>query len=522
MPYRSSIFSQRILLATFHLLVIVLVGLHLVVLQLPPTDTPIPNLDDPEAAWWGFWPATYLPDEIGFVIAVLFVGGIIVWWLREWHWHSNATEFVHPASAGRSTFFQYAPLHVAISHNRLLSIILLVIAVFLAVSFFIFPIAHTRWGDADILSRAIAWPDPTLRLTHSWQAPLDVWLHSQLWLALHQQAGWTDATPTYQILSPIAGFIYLGVTVALSQSGWPSVNWLTFGLLVSLGLIQLFFGYIENYSFAAAGVLLYLWLGLRLLRRKENLWLPALCLGVTMSLHPSTGILLPSLLYLGVCQASRRNTVFPIGTFAQMALPIFFMFGITTWIMERGGHGLIAWFTKDRPGGGDGRWFVPIVEVSTRWEHYTMFSWLHIRDFLNQQILVAPVVLPSLLIIMAFYWNNRKKHSESSARDLDHSTLGPSYALLLSVTQERLFLTIASIFYLGLTFVWNPDYGGQRDWDLFSLAALPTTLLLAWHLPSVFSLLRYLIAAALPLLLFQILHTLTWVYQNTLPWAWPE
>ena len=31
---------------------------------------------------------------------------------------------------------------------------------------------------------------------------------------------------------------------------------------------------------------------------------------------------------------------------------------------------------------------------------------------------------------------------------------------------------------IGCSRLWNPDYGGQRDWDLFSLA-IPATLLLA-------------------------------------------
>ena len=70
-------------------------------------------------------------------------------------------------------------------------------------SFFLFPVVHTRWGDAYMLAKSIAWPDLSLRLTHSWQAPLDVFLHSQVWLALNEQRGWQDdATGVYLLLSP--------------------------------------------------------------------------------------------------------------------------------------------------------------------------------------------------------------------------------------------------------------------------------------------------------------------------------
>src|SRR5690606_11645343 len=69
----------------------------------------------------------------------------------------------------------------------------------------------------------------------------------------------------------------------------------------------------------------------------------------------------------------------------------------TLLLMELGGHGVQALLTTDRPGGGDARWFVPLWETTTRWEHYTLLSWPHLRDLLNEQRLVAPVVLPSLL-----------------------------------------------------------------------------------------------------------------------------
>ena len=140
-----------------------------------------------------------------------------------------------------------------------------VVTVVLVAAFYLFPIAHTRWGDAFMLAKGIAFPDPSVRLTHSWQAPLDVFLHAQTWLALHGPLGWEDAMPAYRLLSPLAGLIYLLVALALSRQfdrHHLAPPWLTYGMLATLGLLQLFFGYVENYSFAAAGILAYLWLGL--------------------------------------------------------------------------------------------------------------------------------------------------------------------------------------------------------------------------------------------------------------------
>ncbi|RME54348.1 MAG: hypothetical protein D6790_16830 [Caldilineae bacterium] len=465
-------------------------ALHLYVRTLPATPTPLPGPGDPESRWWGLWPATYPPGWLVWLGAGVVLAAVI-WGQRH----------VRRPVASSET-----PPHLPFW-------LLGAAALALFGSFFLFPIVHTRWGDAYLLSRALAWPDPELRLTHSWQAPLDVFLHSQVWLHFHQVLGWgADAAPVYRLLSPLAGGLYLLAVLGLAQEDAQTPNWLTFGLLSSLGVIQLFYGYVENYSFAAAGILGYLWLGLRTLRGKAPLWLAALILAVTNGLHPSTVVYAPSLLYLG-WRAWRRPSAHgaegqPAWRIALTVVgPMFLVAGGVILLMETGGHGLGALLTDDRPGGGDGRWLVPLFTTSTRWEHYTMFSWPHLRDFLNEQMLVAPGASPALLItalFMGMAWLVGDKQKQA----------------LLGKDTETRFLLWAAGCHLLLTWVWNPDYGGQRDWDLFSLAAIPTALLLARTLPRVLSR-RALTPATLPLLLLQALHAAAWIYQNRLPWNWP-
>jgi hypothetical protein len=178
-------------------------------------------------------------------------------------------------------------------------------------------------------------------------------------------------------------------------------------------------------------------------------------------------------------------------------------------LMTYGGHGLYTLLTTDRPGGSDASFFVPLWKTSSRWQHYTMFSWAHLRDFLNEQMLVAPVVLPSLL------WIAGRQLVVGSKENLAPcpSPLAP---------RQLRFLLICTLSYLLFVWVWNPDYGGQRDWDLFSPAVLPATLLLITLLPRVLPTRRYLLAGAMPLIMVQWLHTAAWLYQNTLPWSWPK
>jgi len=490
-----SIRRQRVVVAGLHFIALLLMGLQLYVRTLPATPIPIPEADHAESVWWGLWPVTYAPTWAVSIAVVLIVGWIVIWWIIEWRTHTK------PIPNTRSTNVPYAILWI--------SLLLLLLA------FYAFPIAHTRWGDAYLLSKAIGWPDPALRLTHSWQAPLDVFLHSQVWLYFHAGMAWEDAIPVYQLLSPLAGLLYLGAAFRLACEQRVAPSWLTFGLLTSLGVLQLFFGYIENYSFAAAGILLYLWLGLRTIAGKTPLWITASALALTHAFHPSTVVLAPSLLYCGwhclrIPQPKPRNNrqwraVLLI--ILSIGLPMLLVGLGVVGLMESGGHGIDVLTSSDRPGGGDARPFVPLWAISTRWEHYTMFSWLHLRDFLQQQLLVAPVVLPSLLLVLIATlapWYTKSKLDDAQ----------PSAVLR--------FLLLAAFGYLLFTWVWNPDYGGQRDWDLFSLAAIPTSLLLAATLTKRFSDQRYLQAGTIPLLMLQWLHLAAWVYQNTLPWQWPS
>ncbi len=182
-------------------------------------------------------------------------------------------------------------------------------------------------------------------------------------------------------------------------------------------------------------------------------------------------------------------------------------------LMELSGNGLAALTSTDRPGGGDGRLLVPLFETTTRWEHYTMFSWAHLVDWLNMQMLTAPVTLGGLAIVGAALLAERLR-ANSQAGTAKHAEAS-------SEGRALRFLALCTGLYWLFTWVWNPDYGGQRDWDLFSLAAIPSTLLLARLLPRALPDRNQLAQAGLMLTTVSAMHTMAWIYQNTLPWEWP-
>ena len=506
---------QRILVLGLHLIALGLLALQAYVRRFPPTATAIPEPDTPEALWWGLWPITYLPAWAFALGAIAIIVGIAYAWWRELTPRAPAGTHGrqrHSTPASRTCWPLCPPCSWSPSS----------------------PFRSCIPAGAMPTSCPSPLPGPTPPFA-SLAPGKPLWMSSCTAASgtrFEPHAAWEDATPVYRILSPIAGAIYLAVLLLLSRNRRFAPGWLSYGLLVTLGLLQLFFGYIENYSFAAAAVLLYMYLGIRFVQARDfagsvanhspMLWPAATVLAFANAFHPSTLVLLPSLLYLAGLNLhrSRESGNKPLArdvilTGAQIAAPMALVFGFTWIMMETGNHGLTALFTDDKPGGGDARWFVPLRETATEWERYTMFSWPHLRDFANEQLLIAPVVLPSLVFLGAARLFNT--HSEQTTR---RST--PS-AAAHNQPESRLasFLAIAFAFYLLLTWTWNPDYGGQRDWDLFSLVAIPEALLLVFMLARTLAPGRYLAMAAAPLIAVQALLTTAWIYQNTLPWSWP-
>ena len=276
--------------------------------------------------------------------------------------------------------------------------------------------------------------------------------------------------------STLAGVAFVWVLIGLAArlGRNRTERAVTAGLVLTLGTMQLFFGYIENYPLMTLGVLIYAYLALRRLRGEIGLVWPASVLAVTHAFHPSTIILAPSLLYLafaarptaarngdlaGDVLRSRRWRI-DLRSVLSVVVPYGLVFAGVVALMSAGDHGLDALMGVDFPGGGDRSWFVPLFEITTKWQHYTMFSLGHLVDIVNQQLLVAPMVWPSLALIGLLAWRRLPKEDPTGR-----------------------FLLLMAASYLLLTLVWNADYGGQKDWDLFSPAAVPAALLLAWALP---------------------------------------
>jgi hypothetical protein len=424
---------------------------------------------------WGLWPYTTLPPVVGWTLAL----GVAALALPV---VNRAVRRLVGRLWGRLPGKEHR--HLWFAGLALASLPL----------FWVARLGHLCWGDSFLLAKGIA--NPEVQLTYNWQAPLTVFLHAKLWAFGGGLFGWPDAATAYALTSTICGglFVYILLLAAHLLGRDDLERAVIFGLVVSTGAVELFFGYVENYTIMSLGVLLYLYLGLRCLRGEIGLTWPALVLALTNALHPATIVLAPSVLYL-FYRAEKPTFFRAIGTFARLALPFVLVALGVLLLLQSGGHGLDAFFGADAPGGMDRRWFVPLWQVETRWEHYTMFSWGHLLDIANEQLLAASFGLP-LLAALALKVRNVRR----------------------TLTLELLFLAVAAGFYLLFTWTWNPDYGGQRDWDLFAPAAWPLMLLAAGLFTRLADEREFLAADGLILSAASLLFTAAWVYTNTQPY----
>ena len=128
---------------------------------------------------------------------------------------------------------------------------------------------------------------------------LDFLLHYHTYRIGHELWSWTPPD-SYLFWSLLAGVPYLLILWGLALRLHPtSAGRVTiFGLLATLGNLQLFFGYGESYTIVNLLLAFYALLSLRRLRGELTLWHPSLCLLAAVAVHAMALALVPSWIYL--------------------------------------------------------------------------------------------------------------------------------------------------------------------------------------------------------------------------------
>jgi hypothetical protein len=455
----------------------------------------------PEEAAWSVWPYAALPAPLGW-LGALAVASLILPGVND--------------SLGRWSHRLWTSLP-ARAHRRLWFAI---ISLAMGVAFWLFRIRHLRWGDAAFLVRALSYtgPDRPIWTIYNWQSPLTLLAHARLWFVFNPSPG-VGVDTLYAITSILSGvgFVYVLFLLAGLLGRDLLEKSTLFGLVVTTGSMQLFFGYVENYTIMSLGLVVTLYLGVRCLQGKTSLIWPSLALAITNAFHPSTVVLWPAMGY-GAWQVAMNGNGLKssrLREWAKFALPPVVVFVALAALMTAGGHGPEAILVEDRPGGADAVPFVPLFQsqVTTRWQRYTMFSLAHVVDWANEHFLISPFGL--VLLFLGYVTSVVRKRLVERPKGDGRSS--PSLQGMSADGTIISFLTIASLVYVLLTFVWNPDYGGRRDWDLFAPSAFVYTPLAACLLVRQAADRRELARVARLLVAVSVLHTAAWVHYNTIP-----
>ncbi|GEM_PF-6137171 len=252
---------------------------------------------------------------------------------------------------------------------------------------------------------------------------------------LASQAGQTflnlERDVVFQLLSCIAGGVYVFVLLRVLDSfaASPILKSSLFFLLVGNGALALFFGYVEYYPFFFLSSFAYAVATIRMLKFETTLLVPFLLFVLTVLLHFTGIVLLPSLMY-AVLARTKSNVVRKILQLKWVGSGILGSVVCLAAILYLSGEYQLR------------NYVVPVVSLDVR-NTYTLFSGEHLLDVLNALWLLAgPVFLGLLLMIR---WKGIRE---------------------LPGDRRFVFLFLLAFYQQLFVFLGNTDIGFARDWDV--------------------------------------------------------
>lgn len=282
------------------------------------------------------------------------------------------------------------------------------------------------------------------------------------------------------LMSIVSGLIFLvfAYKTVRALTNQPTEQIFLLLAVLSSGTITLFFGYVEAYPPAAAGVMAFVYFGVRYVQRRENAYFVIVIFLLNVSLHLSLIALLPSLMVILTVKgdAARIRRKYYLIFSAMMVLGLAML-----WISQE--QKLLPGFTRDT--------FLRLIHESPNTRRaYPIISFRHLFDFLNEILLISPIVLISIVSIF---------HSPQEKDRFNGTTL--------------LFLQSIALFYIVEYLVFNKVLGAGRDWDIFSPAGIVLSLYAAILLLERFSNMRRELAVFAFMLLA--LHNGPWIGINS-------
>ena len=305
--------------------------------------------------------------------------------------------------------------------------------------------------------------------------PLDFYLHALAYKFLK-----LDGYQIYTLLSCLAGacFVFLALWLSHLLGKENKEKVFAFMILVSMGSVQLFFGYVESYTLVYVGTITYLLFSLLFLKGKCSLFFPSLALFFSISLHISAIYLLPSLIYLCMVKSKREERTSDFKSAFSVSL-ILLVVGVGFFILS----------TQNPGKASPAPYFISLS--GSQKDPYSLFSFAHLVDMINEQFLISPIGIV-LWLLMALLLVRRINLKDGIV----------------------IFFIIVIFFSFVFALVVDPKLGYARDWDLFSSTALGYTLL------GIYLGFDYLRQAKIKKLNYMILALASTALFSTLPWIY--
>jgi Tfp pilus assembly protein PilF len=312
------------------------------------------------------------------------------------------------------------------------------------------------------------------------RAPLVFWIIRALY-----ELGGRDPELTYRLYSWISGLLFALVAVfAAGAVGKNSTQRkVIFGLLLSSGVVQIFFGYVENYALPLVAQLSFIVLAMLAVQGRASPWFAAVAFGVALSLHLSMIALIPALAaipFLSARAASSPGS--PGGGWVGRSLLVV----LAGPAVSLGVLLLVRFDFSGYLASVRGSQFLPVFGELSYYHTYHLFSWRHGVDLLNLCLLSAPAAVMALFVV----------HRPAA------------------FSAEGLLLVLAATGPFFFSAVINPEIGAFRDWDVLSLAAIPLTLLACVWLTEAIPSRNQLAHTGLVIGTAGALHTAAWVGVN--------
>jgi len=317
---------------------------------------------------------------------------------------------------------------------------------------------------------------------------LDGFIHLEVYRMMTKLIPSWTAELTYTFMSVLCGGVFVFISLKLSsllgKNGFQKV--LIFFFLISLGSIQLFFGYVESYTILQIVLLTYIWFSARYLSGQINIYPVLLTFVISIGLHISSLIYLPSFIYLlwesqdrkgpdelssshkGISapkksSAKRKSRLRKKSPRIKPLLNAPVLIALVCSLVV-----ILFWIYKVATGlekTGKGIFILPLRATVTF--PFSLFCLAHLSEFVNQLLLLSPLGISLILFFLLLkirYW---------------HASKG-----FIGIDKLTNFLMLASLFAFIYLFIFNFTLG-SADWDLRSSPApffgvLGVLLFLRW------------------------------------------